>query len=58
MINYIIGLVILVLLVLAIRHAIKGHHCSGCSHCGEGGGDCGCGKGAACCCKSHEKHEE
>ncbi len=56
MINYIIGVVILVLLVLAVRHAIKGHHCSACSHCG--GGDCGCGKGAACCCKSHEKHEE
>ena len=40
--NIIIGLVIAVLFVLAVRHAIKKHHCSNCCNCG--GGECCCGK--------------
>ena len=44
MVNYVIGFIILCLLVLAIRHAVKGHHCSACGNCGKGVSDCGCGK--------------
>ena len=50
MVNYVIGFVILCLLVLAIRHAVKGHHCSACGNCGKGASDCGCGKGEQCSC--------
>ena len=40
--NIIIGLAIMILFVLAVRHAVRKHR----------GGDCGCGCGKDChCCK-------
>ncbi len=39
--NIIIGLVIVCLFVLAVRHALKKHSNGGC--------DCGCGCGCDCC---------
>ena len=46
--NIIIGLVIVCLFVLAVRHALKKHHCSGCCN-GSGG--------AGCSCKRQDKKE-
>ncbi|MBR4675603.1 MAG: hypothetical protein IKP00_14175 [Victivallales bacterium] len=38
--NIIIGLIIVCLFVLAVRYALKKHHCDGC---------CNCGCGSRCC---------
>ena len=53
MVNVIIGIVILLLFVLAIRHAMKKGHGGCCGNC-----DCGCGKGSDCCSKGKDVAEK
>jgi hypothetical protein len=40
--NIVIGAVVAVLLVLAVRHSLKHRHCDGCGHCGCGKSHCTC----------------
>ena len=40
--NIVIGAVVAVLLVLAVRHSLKHRHCDSCGHCGCGKSHCTC----------------